>query len=55
MLTTHVHASESYGLAILRGLQRKPVWQGDATPHRTARRRAASRVACVSRRTNRSR
>ena len=41
--------------AILNGLQSKPVWQGDSTPHKTKKRRAKNKVARNSRAVNRRR
>lgn len=47
------HQSDSFTNAILRGLQKKHVWAGDMTPHKTLKRRAANKVARKSRRANR--
>lgn len=44
-----------YSLAILRGLQSKPVYQGTVPAATVAKRRAANRVARASRRMNRGR
>lgn len=43
----------SYQLAILRGIQDKPVYQGTTPEHVRARRRQANRAARKSRRINR--
>lgn len=44
---------QAYQLAILNGLQGKPVYQGTVPAHVKARRRAANKVARASRRKNR--
>lgn len=45
--------SSAFGLAILAGLQRKHVYQGNVPDGERARRRAENRRARASRRTNR--